>query len=74
MSRGIDNRAEQVTAGASGAVESSRGALLISLVDRARHDRRFGSALRDNPVATVGQLGIILRDSEWAGLRELLAR
>jgi len=28
--------------------------------------------LRDDPVRAVAQMGVTLRDSEWAGLRELL--
>jgi hypothetical protein len=55
-----------------GAIGPSRGALLIALIDRARHDRRFAADLRDEPVRTAARLGITLRTAEWAGLRELL--
>ena len=57
----------------SRAMEPSRGAMIISLVDRAMHDHAFGCDLRHAPVATAARMGISLWDSEWAGLRDLLA-
>jgi hypothetical protein len=54
------------------AVGPSRSALLIALVDRARHDRAFGADLRREPIKTADRMGLHLRDSEWAGLRDLL--
>ena len=55
-----------------GAVGPSRGALLIALIDRARHDRAFGAALRREPVPTAARLGLTLSGPEWNGLRGLL--
>ena len=50
----------------------SRGALLIWLVDRARHDRAFGADLRRDPVLIAARFGLTLSGAEWHGLRELL--
>jgi hypothetical protein len=50
----------------------TRGALIIALVDRMRHDQRFRNDVRRDPVTTVAQWGLRLRDSEWAGLRDFL--
>ena len=55
-----------------GAIGPSRTALLLALIDRARHNRAFGQELRLDPVATAQRMGITLRDSEWSGLRDLL--
>ena len=52
----------------------SRGALLISLVDRVRHDRAFSADLRRDPVLTAARLGLTLSSSEWNGLREFLPK
>jgi hypothetical protein len=49
-----------------------RAAQFAELVDRVRHDRTFRARLRADPVRAVAQMGVTLRDSEWAGLRELL--
>lgn len=50
----------------------SRGALLISFVDRVRHDRTFSASLHRDPVGTAASFGLSLSGSEWNGLRELL--
>jgi hypothetical protein len=55
-----------------GATVPSRSALLVSLVDRARHDRAFGADLRREPVSTAARMGLSLSDAEWNGLRGLL--
>jgi hypothetical protein len=55
-----------------GAAGPSRAALIFSLIDRARHDRAFAASLRREPVLTARQMGLVLRDSEWGGLRDLL--
>lgn len=55
-----------------GAAGPSRVALLLALIDRARHDRIFAASLRREPVLTARQVGLVLRDSEWNGLRDLL--
>jgi hypothetical protein len=55
-----------------GAVGPSRSALLLALIDRARHNREFGQCLRLDPVAAAQRMGIRLSDSEWSGLRDLL--
>ena len=57
-----------------GALGPSRSALLLALIDRARHDREFGLELRLDPVAAAQRMGITLRDSECSGLRDLLTR
>jgi hypothetical protein len=57
-----------------GILGPSRGALLISLVDRVRHDRAFSADLRRDPVLTAARLGLTLSGSEWNGLRELLPK
>lgn len=55
-----------------GAAGPSRVALILALIDRARHDRVFAAHLRREPVLTARQAGLVLRDSEWNGLRDLL--
>jgi hypothetical protein len=50
----------------------TRGALIVALIDRARHDRAFGASLRREPVRTAAQFGLTLYDEEWAGLRDFL--
>jgi hypothetical protein len=55
-----------------GATGPSRAALILALVDRARHDRAFAACLRREPVSTARQMQLELRDSEWSGLRDLL--
>jgi hypothetical protein len=55
-----------------GAIGPSRAALIVALIDRARHDRAFAAALRLEPVVAAGQMGLVLRDSEWGGLRDFL--
>ena len=50
----------------------SRAMQLISLIDRARHDRGFGDALRREPVVAAARMGLTLSDAEWGGLRDLL--
>jgi hypothetical protein len=55
-----------------GAAGPSRAALLLALIDRARHDRAFAASLRREPVGTARQMGLVLRDSEWGGLRDFL--
>jgi hypothetical protein len=50
----------------------SRVALILALIDRARHDRVFAASLRHDPVSTAKQMGLVLHDSEWNGLRDLL--
>jgi len=55
-----------------GAIGPSRSALLLALIDRARHDRAFRKELREEPVAAAQRMGLTLRDSEWAGIRDLL--
>ena len=55
-----------------GATGPSRVALLLALIDRARHDRVFAASLRHEPVSTARQMGLVLRDSEWSGLRDFL--
>jgi len=51
----------------------TRGGFIVALVDRARHDRAFCAELRREPVGTARRFGLELYDSEWAGLRDLLA-
>ena len=65
-------RSRRVDAAPDSAGAPSRGALLIWLVDRARHDRAFGADLRRDPVLTATRLGLTLSGAEWHGLRELL--
>jgi hypothetical protein len=55
-----------------GAAGPSRVTLILALIDRARHDRAFAASLRREPVSTARQMGLVLRDSEWNGLRDLL--
>jgi hypothetical protein len=55
-----------------GALGPSRGALLLALIDRARHDRAFAFELRREPVGAARQMGLELRDSELGGLRDFL--
>jgi hypothetical protein len=55
-----------------GALGPSRCALLLALIDRARHNREFGQQLRFDPVAAAERMGVTLSDSEWSGLRDLL--
>jgi hypothetical protein len=50
----------------------SRGALIVALIDRARHDRAFGASLRREPVHAAAEFGLTLYDEEWAGLRDLV--
>jgi hypothetical protein len=50
----------------------TRGAQIVALIDRARHDRTFGASLRREPVTTAAQFGLTLYDEEWAGLRDFL--
>lgn len=50
----------------------SRGTLLVALIDRARHDRAFGVDFRREPIEAAQRMGLTLRDSEWAALRDLL--
>ena len=55
-----------------GAMGPSRIALLVTLVDRARHDRVFAAALRREPVETAQCSGLVLSGAEWNGLRAFL--
>jgi hypothetical protein len=50
----------------------NRGAQLVALIDRAQHDKAFLTVLRDDPVRAAATMGLTLRDSEWAGLRDLV--
>jgi len=52
--------------------DPERAAQLAELIDRLQHDRAFRTRLRDDPVRAAAQVGVTLRDSEWAGLRDLL--
>ena len=56
----------------SAAAGRSRAALLMTLIDRAQHDRDFRTELRHEPVEAAARIGIVLHDEEWAGLRYLL--
>jgi hypothetical protein len=60
------------TSGTGLASASARVAAIVALADRARHDRAFRASLRHDAVATAARFGLTLRDSEWAGLRDLL--
>ncbi len=57
----------------AGAIGPSRGALLMALIDRARHDRSFATDLQHEPVKTAARLGVTLHTAEWAGIRDLLS-
>jgi len=55
-----------------GAAGPSRTKLILALIDRARHDRVFAARLRHEPVSTARHMGLVLHDSEWNGLRDIL--
>ena len=48
------------------------GAERTAMIDRAQHDRAFRARLRYQPTEAAAQMGLNLRDSEWAGLRDLV--
>ena len=52
--------------------EPARGPLIAALIDRTQHDRAFRARLRHEPVRAAAEMGLTLRDSEWAGLRALV--
>jgi hypothetical protein len=52
----------------------TRGAQIISLVDRVRNDPVFRSRYAHAPEETAAQMGLRLSAAEWAGLRGLLDR
>jgi len=61
-----------------GTIGPTRKALLMALIDHARHDQRFRIELRHAPVATaarigitIARIGITIADCEGAGSQDL---